>query len=88
MSSCSIPRAWPPALGALFDLARPLGFWTLTFFALLPLAMTMALLWKTKEVILDSVFSRQVKENDRTSDMPSQPNPFRLHWLFKFGCWS
>jgi hypothetical protein len=33
-----------------------LGFWTLTFFALLPLAMTMALLWKTKEVILDSVF--------------------------------
>ncbi len=36
------------------------GFWLLVFFALLPLAMTMALLWKTKEVILDSVFgSRQ-----------------------------
>jgi len=33
-----------------------LSFWALTFFALLPLAMTMALLWKTKEVILDSVF--------------------------------
>jgi hypothetical protein len=32
------------------------GFWLLVFFALLPLAMTMALLWKTKEVILDSVF--------------------------------
>jgi hypothetical protein len=32
------------------------GFWLLIFFALLPLAMTMALLWKTKEVILDSVF--------------------------------
>ena len=32
------------------------SFWTLTFFALLPLAMTMALLWKTKQVILDSVF--------------------------------
>lgn len=28
----------------------------LVFFILLPLAMTMALLWKTKEVILDSVF--------------------------------
>ena len=36
------------------------GFWLLVFFALLPLAMTMALLWKTKEVILDGVFgSRQ-----------------------------
>ena len=33
-----------------------LSLWALTFFALLPLAMTMALLWKTKEVILDSVF--------------------------------
>jgi hypothetical protein len=33
-----------------------LSFWALTFFALLPLAMTMALLWKTKQVILDSVF--------------------------------
>ena len=33
------------------------GFWGLTLFALLPLAMTMALIWKTKEVILDSVFS-------------------------------
>ena len=33
-----------------------LGLWLLTFFALLPLAMTMALIWKTKETILDSVF--------------------------------
>jgi len=33
------------------------GLWLLTFFALLPLAMTMALIWKTKETILDSVFS-------------------------------
>ena len=32
----------------------------LIFFILLPLAMTMALIWKTKEVILDAVFgSRQ-----------------------------
>jgi hypothetical protein len=28
----------------------------LIFFMLLPLAMTMALIWKTKEVILDAVF--------------------------------
>jgi hypothetical protein len=31
----------------------------LTFFALLPLAMTMALIWKTKEVILDGVFGER-----------------------------
>jgi len=36
------------------------GFWLLVFFALLPLAMTMALLWKTKEVILDGVFGRRL----------------------------
>jgi len=34
------------------------GFWLLVVLVLLPpLAMTMALLWKTKEVILDSIFS-------------------------------
>jgi hypothetical protein len=33
--------------------------WILIFFALLPLAMTMALIWKTKEVILDSVFGNR-----------------------------
>jgi hypothetical protein len=31
--------------------------WLVVFVGLLPLAMTMALIWKTKEVILDSVFS-------------------------------
>jgi hypothetical protein len=36
------------------------GFqWLLILLALLPLAMTMALLWKTKQVILDSVFGAQ-----------------------------
>ena len=34
----------------------PLWVWLLVFLSLLPLAMTMALLWKIKEVILDSVF--------------------------------
>lgn len=32
------------------------SLWLLMFLVLLPLAMTMALIWKTKEVILDSVF--------------------------------
>jgi hypothetical protein len=32
------------------------ALWVLVFLILLPLAMTMALIWKTKEVILDSVF--------------------------------
>jgi hypothetical protein len=49
------PR-WQLALGAFAYWPEHLGFWALIFFALLPLAMTMALLWKTKGVILDSVF--------------------------------
>lgn len=32
------------------------NFWLLVLLVLLPMAMTMALLWKTKEVILDNVF--------------------------------
>ena len=47
---------WQLALGDFSDWVNRLGFWALTFFALLPLAMTMALIWKTKEVILDSIF--------------------------------
>jgi hypothetical protein len=43
-------------LGAHSLLLSQLGTWSLTFFALLPLAMTMALIWKTKETIFDSVF--------------------------------
>ena len=46
----------PTALGALFLWINRFSLWALIFFALLPLAMTMALIWKTKEVILDSVF--------------------------------
>jgi hypothetical protein len=45
-----------PRIGLLLAWIEQGGFWLLVFFALLPLAMTMALLWKTKEVILDSVF--------------------------------
>ena len=43
-------------LGDFFGWINRVSFWALIFFALLPLAMTMALIWKTKEVILDSVF--------------------------------
>jgi hypothetical protein len=50
------PFQWHLVFGAFASGPDRLGFWALIFFALLPLAMTMALLWKTKEVILDSVF--------------------------------
>jgi hypothetical protein len=46
----------PARLGAPFLWLDRFSFWGLTFFALLPLAMTMALIWKTKETILDGVF--------------------------------
>ena len=47
---------WQIALGGLSDSVNRLGDRALTFLSLLPLALTMALLWKTKQVILDSVF--------------------------------
>jgi hypothetical protein len=46
----------PPELELVFTWLHRSGLWALVFLVLLPLAMTMALLWKTKEVILDSVF--------------------------------
>ena len=50
---------FPWWLPAGFNLIYSLNInvlWLLIFLVLLPLAMTMALLWKIKEVILDSVF--------------------------------
>jgi hypothetical protein len=47
----------PKWLGALLETFSHGTFWFLIPLVLLPLAMTMALLWKTKEVILESVFS-------------------------------
>jgi len=46
----------PPQFGAVVALWDRGGLWLMIILTLLPLAMTMALLWKTKEVILDSVF--------------------------------
>lgn len=49
------PSLITPALEILMTLG-PGVLWLLVFLSLLPLAMTMALLWKIKEVILESVF--------------------------------
>jgi hypothetical protein len=46
----------PQQLGPILELWDRGVPWLLIVLTLLPLAMTMALLWKTKEVILDSVF--------------------------------
>jgi hypothetical protein len=49
-------RRLPLELDALLAWFHRGGAWALIFLTLLPLAMTMALIWKTKEVILDNVF--------------------------------
>jgi hypothetical protein len=52
-------RTMPLWLATLAVLSDQAGQWFLILLSLLPLAMTMALLWKTKEVILDSVFGAE-----------------------------
>ncbi len=47
---------WLATIASLLDHVGP---WLILMLALLPLAMTMALLWKTKEVILENVFAAQ-----------------------------
>jgi hypothetical protein len=47
----------PLWLGALLIVIERGSMWFVVLLVLLPLAMTMALLWKTKEVILDGVFN-------------------------------
>ena len=46
----------PDQLGIFIAWLEQYRLWVLVFLLLLPLAMTMALIWKTKEVIMDSVF--------------------------------
>ncbi len=55
----NLPLATLPA-GKLIYWVNHFSGLLLIFFILLPLAMTMALLWKTKEVILDAVFGRRI----------------------------
>jgi hypothetical protein len=53
---------WPELVrhfGPVLYWVQTLGFWLIVFLVLLPLAMTMALVWKTKEVILENVFSHK-----------------------------
>ncbi len=45
-----------PAVTDLLDRFEPGAPWLMIFLVLLPVAMTMALLWKVKEVILDGLF--------------------------------
>jgi uncharacterized BrkB/YihY/UPF0761 family membrane protein len=49
-------RKVPAGFEKIYNIADQLGPWLLLFLTLLPLAMTMALIWKTKEVVLDGVF--------------------------------
>jgi hypothetical protein len=49
----------PLWLATILSIIDRSSFWFLIPLVLLPLAMTMALLWKTKEVILDSVFGAE-----------------------------
>ncbi len=49
-------KSVPLWLGILLETVDRASFWFLVLLVLLPMAMTMALLWKTKEVILASVF--------------------------------
>jgi|SRR5439155_19311469 len=49
-------RTMPLWLGVVAAVMERGRFWFLVVLVLLPLAMTMALLWKTKAVILDSIF--------------------------------
>jgi hypothetical protein len=49
----------PPWLGALLAVVDRASPWFLIILVLLPLAMTMALLWKTKQVIFENVFGTE-----------------------------
>ena len=49
-------KTLPGSVIALLAAVAPFGLWLLLFLVLMPLAMTMALIWKIKEVIFHSVF--------------------------------
>ena len=52
-----MPELPVPLMVLLAHLQR-VSYWSLLLLVLLPLSLTMALIWKTKEVILDNVFNR------------------------------
>ena len=49
-------RNVPVTLMKIFFVVNQIGQWLLLLLALLPLALTMALIWKIKEVVLEGVF--------------------------------
>ena len=46
----------PPLVRRVLEILEPIQFWLLLLVALLPIAITMSLTWKIKEVLLASVF--------------------------------
>jgi hypothetical protein len=52
-------RLPPLVIEPLRSFDTPLGRWLMLFLALVPLAMTMSLIWRTKEVIFLSVFNAE-----------------------------
>lgn len=51
-----LPAPWSSP-SELFKIIGPGGFWVMVFLTLLPLAITMALIWKIKETIFESLFN-------------------------------
>ncbi len=51
------PRNLPLWLGQIAGTLSVVGYWAAVPLFLLPLSLTMAMIWKTKEVILDSIFA-------------------------------
>jgi hypothetical protein len=49
----------PASLSLLLQLMEPMTLWILIFLFLLPMAITMSLIWKIKEAILASVFGAE-----------------------------
>ena len=49
----------PRAVGRMFSGDNPRGLWFILFLGLMPLAMTLAILWKIKEVIFMSIFEAE-----------------------------
>jgi len=49
----------PRAVGRIITGDNPRGLWLILFLGLLPLAMTLAILWKIKEVIFHSIFAAE-----------------------------
>jgi hypothetical protein len=49
----------PAAIGRIIVGDNPRGLWLILFMNLMPLAMTLAILWRIKEVIFTSIFEAE-----------------------------